>query len=77
MSDQFSSEKELIKEALDSVDSNNLRFYLKELTRDPHIAGQRRDEGVFLQLRNKFEFPTKIIFTNISTGIGVTAISYL
>ena len=35
------------------------------------------DKGVFLQLRNEFEFPTKTIFTNISTGIGVTAISYL
>ena len=34
-------------------------------------------KGVFLQLRNEFEFPAKIIFTNISTGISVTAISYL
>ena len=29
-------------------------------------------KGVFLQLRNEFEFPAKIIFTNISAGIGVT-----
>ena len=43
MSDQFSNEKDLIKEALENVDSNNLRLYLKELTRGPHIAGHRRD----------------------------------
>ena len=34
-------------------------------------------KGVFLQLRNEFEFPAKTIFSNISTAIGVTAVSYL
>ena len=43
MADQFSSEKELIKETLENVDTNNLRSYLKELTKEPHIAGHRRD----------------------------------
>ena len=43
MADQFSSEKELIKETLENVNTNNLRSYLKELTKEPHIAGQRRD----------------------------------
>ena len=43
MVDQFLSEKELIKETLENVDTNNLRSYLKELTKEPHIAGHRRD----------------------------------
>ena len=43
MADQFSSEKELIKETLENVGTNNLRSYLKELTKEPHIAGHRRD----------------------------------
>ena len=51
MSDQFSNEKELIKEALDNVDSNNLRSYLKELTREPHIAGHRRDNELIEYIR--------------------------
>ena len=34
-------------------------------------------KDVFLQLRNKFEFPAKTIFSNISTAIGGTAVSYL
>ena len=43
MADQFLSEKELIKETLENVDTNILRSYLKELTKEPHIAGHRRD----------------------------------
>ena len=34
------------------------------------------DKGVFLQLRNEFEFLAKTIYTNFSTGMGVTAKSY-
>ena len=35
MADQFSSEKDLIKEVIENVDTNNLRSFLKELTREP------------------------------------------
>ena len=44
MKDQFLNEKELIREALKNVDTNSLRSYHEELTKEPHIAGQRRDE---------------------------------
>ena len=44
MKDQFSNEKELIKEALKNIDTNSLRSYHEELTKEPHIAGQKRDE---------------------------------
>ena len=43
LTDQFLNEKDLINKALESVDSNKLRSYLKELTRKPRIAGHRRD----------------------------------
>ena len=33
-------------------------------------------KGVFLQLRNEFEFPAKAIYADFSTGIGATAKSY-
>ena len=43
MEDQFLMEKELVKEALESVDTDRLRTFLKQLTKEPHIAGHRRD----------------------------------
>ena len=42
--DQFSMESELIKEALKDVNSDRLRSFHKTLTKEPHIAGQRRDQ---------------------------------
>ena len=43
MEDQFLMEKELVNEALESVDTDSLRSFLKQLTKEPHIAGHRRD----------------------------------
>ena len=43
MADQFLSEQKLIEDTLEAVDSISLRNYLKELTKEPHIAGHRRD----------------------------------
>ena len=54
MGDQFSSEKELIKEALENVNSDNLRSYLKELTKGPHIAGHRRDNELIDYIRRSW-----------------------
>ena len=42
--DQFENEKDIIIEALENVNANEIRSYLKELTKEPHIAGRRRDE---------------------------------
>ena len=42
--DQFVDEEELIKQSLNDVNADNIRTYLKELTKEPHIAGHRRDE---------------------------------
>ena len=41
--DQFANEAELIKEILENVSTDNLRSYLQELSKEPHIAGQERD----------------------------------
>ena len=41
--DQFANEAELIKEILENVSTDNLRSYLQELSKEPHIAGQKRD----------------------------------
>ena len=38
--DQFANEAELIKEILENVSTDNLRSYLQELSKEPHIAGQ-------------------------------------
>ena len=51
MADQFSSEKDLIEEVIENVDTNNLRSFLKELTREPHIAGHRRDNELIEYIR--------------------------
>ena len=42
--DQFSIEKNLVKDALDNVSPKQIRAYLKKLTEEPHIAGHDRDE---------------------------------
>ena len=41
--DQFANEEDLIKETLENVSTEKLRSYLEELTRQPHIAGHKRD----------------------------------
>lgn len=41
--DQFSSEENLIRGLLNDVDPASIRSFLKQLTKDPHIAGQKRD----------------------------------
>ncbi len=40
---QFADEKAMIEEALKNVSTDNLRSYLQFLTKEPHIAGHRRD----------------------------------
>lgn len=42
--DQFANEAELIKEILENVSTDHLRSYLQELSKEPHIAGQERDD---------------------------------
>ena len=44
MNDQFASERDLVTQALEDVNSDNLRSYLKRLTKEPHIAGSKQDE---------------------------------
>ena len=44
MNDQFSHERDLVTQALEDVNSDNLRSYLKRLTKEPHIAGSKQDE---------------------------------
>ena len=51
MSDQFSIEKDLVEEALENVDPNYLRESLKTLTKEPHIAGHRRDNELIDYIR--------------------------
>ena len=51
MSDQFSNEKDLVEEALENVDPNYLRESLKTLTKEPHIAGHRRDNELIDYIR--------------------------
>ena len=51
VTDQFLKEKDLINQALESVDSNKLRSYLKELTKEPHIAGHQRDNELIEYIR--------------------------
>ena len=43
--------RDLIKEALENVNSDNLRAYLKELTKEPHIAGHPRDNELIEYIR--------------------------
>ena len=43
MGDQFKLEAQLIKSALENVASNQIREFHKILTKEPHIAGLRRD----------------------------------
>jgi hypothetical protein len=54
MADQFKSEKDLVKEALENVNSDNLRSYLKTLTKEPHIAGQKRDNELIEWIRQSW-----------------------
>lgn len=44
MNDQFASERDLVTQALEDVNSDNLRSYLKRITKEPHIAGSKQDE---------------------------------
>jgi hypothetical protein len=53
-SDQFKSEQELVKTALNNVDSDKLRSYLEKLTKEPHIAGQRRDNELIEWIRQSW-----------------------
>lgn len=55
MSDQFSLERDLIKETLQNVDADQLRSYLKELTKEPHIAGHRRDNELIDYIYNAWK----------------------
>ena len=40
---RFANEQEMIKEALDNVNTDYLRNYHETLTKEPHIAGMKRD----------------------------------
>ena len=53
--DQFAEEKEFIEEVLENVDSDSIRSYLKELTKEPHIAGQERDEELTQWIKKAWE----------------------
>lgn len=52
MNDQFSNEKDLVSQTLDNVSSDNLRSYLKRITREPHIAGSKQDEDLVEYIKN-------------------------
>ena len=52
MQDQFANEKDLIAQALDDVNSENLREYLQRLTKEPHIAGSKQDEDLVDYIKN-------------------------
>ena len=52
--DQFSMESDLIKEALINVDSNRLRSFHKSLTKEPHIAGRKRDQELTKYIQKAF-----------------------
>ena len=49
---QFLKEKDLVAQALEDVNSDNLRTYLKRLTKEPHIAGSRQDEELVEYIKN-------------------------
>ena len=51
MDDQFVNEKDLVLEAMESVSTETLRVYLKYLTKEPHIAGHRRDNELILWIQ--------------------------
>ena len=55
MIDQFASEKALIKEALEAVDSKKLHDYSKFITKEPHIAGHRRDQELTDWIADKWK----------------------
>ena len=54
MIDQFANEKEMVEEALENVDTKNLRNYLKTLTKSPHIAGHQRDNELINYIRQNW-----------------------
>jgi hypothetical protein len=54
MGDQFKDEQDLVKQALEDVNTDNLRSYLKTLTKEPHIAGLKRDNELIQWIRQSW-----------------------
>ena len=54
MTDQFANEKDMVEEALENVDTENLRNYLETLTKEPHIAGHKRDNELINYIRQNW-----------------------
>lgn len=49
------SDEEMIDSAINDVSTDNLREYLKNLTKEPHIAGQKRDKELIKWIRESWE----------------------
>jgi hypothetical protein len=52
--DRF-QDKEFVKSVLDQVDQESLRGYLKELSKEPHIAAGRRDKELVAWMKAEWE----------------------
>lgn len=53
--DAFEAEQDMIKEAIDSFDSQQIRNYLKYLTDEPHIAALERDRTLTRWIKDTWE----------------------
>ena len=53
--DQFEEEKDLIEQILNDVNPESIRSYLQEITREPHIAAQERDEELIQWIKKTWE----------------------
>ncbi|KAK8720842.1 hypothetical protein OTU49_013056, partial [Cherax quadricarinatus] len=54
VADKWDSESELNHKIMDSINRDNLRTNLKELSRLPHLAGTERDHQLARMIRDKF-----------------------
>ena len=53
--DQFLDEKDLIEQVLNDVNPESIRSYLQEITKEPHIAAQERDEELIQWIKKTWE----------------------
>ena len=55
MADQFVDEKDLIDQVLNDVNPESIRSYLQEITKEPHIAAQKRDEELIQWIKKTWQ----------------------
>ena len=55
VADKFTGSPDLVDNAISGVDTNRIREYHKELTKEPHIAGLKRDNELIQWIKKTWE----------------------